>query len=258
LSLAACGGDGGNGGNGVTHVTNVTVTVNDPVRMGQTTQATGTATLSDGQTRAVTSGFRSDATGVATVTDSGMVAAVGNGQATIYAVYEGIQGQDLIRVVPDYHGTWTGGLRVTACAQSGAWATAKMCDEFSVNSTTWYWLSLDQSGDSMSARLDRGSPLNFPAVTAALNSDGSASFKATVTVTDSAFTATLDATFAIQSARVGDLTGTVTEVWRAPNITGELRLAENIVNTTRISTTPSMADTGESSPAFRVLQRLPH
>jgi hypothetical protein len=79
LSLAACGGGGG-GTNGPPPLENVLVTVNDPLRMGQTTQATGTATYSDGRTQAIASGFRSDANGVATVTDGGMVAGVGNGQ----------------------------------------------------------------------------------------------------------------------------------------------------------------------------------
>jgi hypothetical protein len=193
---------------------------------------------------------------VATVTDTGMVAAVGNGQATIYAVYAGIQGQDLIRVVPDYHGTWTGGLRVTACAQSGAWASAKICDEFPVNAVSGYTLSLDQSGQSLAADASYGSSADFPTVTTQIQSDGKASFAPTLSVTESGFTFTLEARFAINSQRVGELTGTVNEIWRAPNISGEMRLAQTIVSTTRTSTTPSSAGVAAGSIKLRALSRL--
>ena len=61
--------------------------------MGQTTQATGSATLSSGQAQSVTTGWLSDAAAVATVSDAGLVTEGPNGRATIYVVSGGRQGQ---------------------------------------------------------------------------------------------------------------------------------------------------------------------
>jgi|RhiMethySRZTD1v2_1073278.scaffolds.fasta_scaffold08592_7 Big-like domain-containing protein len=121
-TVVGCGGDEGSSGpntspSGTT--TTVAVTVPAPVRMGQTAQASGNETLSGGQTRSITSGWLSDAPGVATVTTAGLVTGVANGRATIYVVAGGRQGQQVVRVVPDYQGTWSGGLRVTSCTGTG-------------------------------------------------------------------------------------------------------------------------------------------
>jgi hypothetical protein len=72
--------------------------------MGQTTQASGTATLSNGQSQALTSAWQSDAPGVATVTDAGLLTGVGNGRATIYVMNGGRQGHpaDPIYTYPFY------------------------------------------------------------------------------------------------------------------------------------------------------------
>ena len=234
VSLAACGG-GGSGATPDPTTTAISVTVSSPMRMGQTTQASGNATLSNGTSQALSAGWQSDAPGVATVTGAGIVTGVANGQATIFIVSGGRQGQQLIRVVPDYQGTWSGGLRVTSCSPSGAWATERICDDFRVGSVFEYAVSFEQSGESMTARVSYGSPLNFPVVSAPIRADGTSSFTATQTVTESGFTFTVTVTFEINSARVGDLTGTVTEVWRAPNISGEMRVVQDIVDTDRTS-----------------------
>ena len=51
----------------------------------------------------MTSGWLSDAAAVATVTNAGLVTGVANGRATIYVITGG-QGQQAVRVVPDYQG----------------------------------------------------------------------------------------------------------------------------------------------------------
>jgi serine/threonine protein kinase len=65
---------------------------------------------SNGQTQAITSGWLSDAPNVATVTTGGLVTGVANGRASIYVIARGRQGQQVVRVVPDYQGRWAGGL----------------------------------------------------------------------------------------------------------------------------------------------------
>jgi hypothetical protein len=171
-------------------------------------------------------------------------------------VHEGKQGQDLIRVVPDYHGTWDGGLRVTACADSGEWVQADMCDKFPVNFVSGYTLSLDQSGESLAATVSYG-PAEFPTVTTQIQSDGKASFAPTLSMTEFGFTFTLEARCVINSLNIGELSGTVNEIWRAPNISGEMRLAQTIVSTTRTSPTPSSTAAAAGSVKWRALSRFP-
>ncbi len=82
------------------------MTVASPLRMGQTAQASGTEMRANAQSQSITSGWLSDAPAVATVTGAGLVGGVANGRATIYVVAGGRQGQQVIRVVPDYQGRW--------------------------------------------------------------------------------------------------------------------------------------------------------
>src|SRR5512139_2676071 len=62
----------------------IVVTVDNPLKIGATAQASATATLSNGQTQNLTTGFQSDAPGVASVTPTGAVTGVSNGRATIF------------------------------------------------------------------------------------------------------------------------------------------------------------------------------
>jgi hypothetical protein len=72
----------------------------------------------------------------------------------------------------------------------------------------------------------------------------------------SGITVTVEATFAINSTRVGALTGTVAEVWRVPNVSGEARLVQVIVGVSRSSTTALTSGEGRTSEKFRLLDRL--
>ena len=108
----------------------IAVTVNSPIKVDETAQAAATASLTNGQSQAITTGWQSDAPNVATVTPAGLVTGVANGRATVFVVSGGRQGQQVIRVVPNYEGEWAGLLRVTSCTQTGAWAQAGFCDDF--------------------------------------------------------------------------------------------------------------------------------
>jgi hypothetical protein len=91
----------------------------------------------------------------------------------------------------------------------------------------------------MAAVVDYGSPLLFPSVSAPIREDGASTFTSTMSLTESGVTLAVDAIFNVTSARLGELTGTVAEVWRVPNISGEGRISQDIVATTRTSITPS-------------------
>jgi len=250
--MAACGDDSPTAPSVST--SSITVTVSSPVRMGQTTQSSGTAMLSNGQSQAVTSGWLSDAPGVATVSDAGLVTGVSNGRATIYVVSGGRQGQQVTRVVPDYQGSWSGATQVTACTQTGAWVTANFCGSFTVGSTDPYTLSLAQSGENLTARLSYGPTFVFPSVAAAIGADGTSPFSAAYVDPSDGFT--VAASVLVNSLRVGELSGTINEVWRLPGVSGEGTLAQNIVGTTRTSTTALIGGEGGVSGKRRVLDRL--
>lgn len=247
ILVAACGDDKSPSAPSTT-TTAVSVAVSSPVRMGQTTQATGTETLSNGQTRSITAGWLSDAPAVASVTDSGLVTGLANGRATIYVVTNGRQGQQVVRVVPDYQGSWTGLLRVTSGSQTGIFADIHLCDNFGIGTMYSYALGVSQSGEQLTATIDYGASVVFPPVTAPIGADGTSAFTSTVSLTESDITMTVDSAFAINSTRVGELTGTVNELWRLPNITGEGRLAYDIVGMTRSS---AATRSGVSSRAGR-------
>ncbi|MEQ1574314.1 MAG: Ig-like domain-containing protein [Vicinamibacterales bacterium] len=211
----------------------IAVTVSSPLKVGATAQATAAATLSNGQTQSISSGWRSDAVGVATVTDSGSVTGIGNGQATIYLVSGGRQGQKVIRVVPDYQGQWNGRLRVTACSETGLFMTTGFCSAFMVNSSDPYALDISQSDESITGRLSFGT-LVFNPFSTTIEADGGVNGTATRPAGASIFS--IDATLRMNSVTAGNLTGTVVEVWRAIGFTGEGRLTEDIVATSRLST----------------------
>ena len=260
--FAACGDDAPSGSSSTTApsptTTAVTVTVTSPVRMGQTAQATGSETLSDGQSRAIASGWLSDAAAVATVTNTGLVTGVANGRATIYVIAGGRQGQQVVRVVPDYQGRWSGGLRVTSCTQTGVFANSGVCAASPVGTTYRYTLGLSQTGEQMAATVDYGAPWSFPSINAPIREDGTSAFTSSMSATDPevGITLSLEAAFTINSTRAGELTGTVNEVWRAPNVPGEVRLTQDIVSTARSSTATLSSISEGDARRLRFLRKL--
>jgi hypothetical protein len=217
--------------------TSVNVTLTSPIRMGQTAQASAVAAQSNGQSQNVTSGWRSDAAGVATVTDAGLVTGVANGQATIYVITGGRQGQRVIRVVPDYHGEWEGTLRVTSCAQTGVFAEFGLCDDFPVGASEGFDLDLLQTGEAMNARLFLGEI--GQTVAAPIAPDGSTAFTGRASATEEGLTLTFDSAWQLNSTRIGALTGTVNDVFRFVGYSGEGRLSYELGLATRTATSVS-------------------
>jgi hypothetical protein len=101
--------------------------------IGQTTQLTATATLSNGTTQNVTTmaTWQSSNPNVATVTSGGLVTGVNFGQTSITATYQGVSGPVAVTLQLNLIGTWkgstadsTGILQVTfVLVQSGSTVT---------------------------------------------------------------------------------------------------------------------------------------
>jgi hypothetical protein len=231
----------------------IAVTVTSPLRIGESAQAAGTATMSNGQTQPVSSGWQSDIPTVARATDGGQVTGVANGRANIYVVSGGRQGTLGIRVVPDYLGRWSGRLLVTSCSQTGAWADANLCKDAPPGASDPFGLSISQTGESINARPNYGD-IAFPSVGSSIQPDGSTSFVTTYFDVDVPLS--VEASWTMNGPRSGELVGTVNEVWRAAGIPGELRLAQDIVGAVRNSTTPLLAVDGGGSMKFNSMLRL--
>jgi hypothetical protein len=237
-ALAACGGSPSSpsGGGGTPTVSSVAVTLTSPLKVGQTSQATATATLSNGATQAVTSGWQSDAAGVATVSAAGLVTAIANGTATISISSDGRQGQQALRVVPDYDGSWSGIYLVTSCTETGYFATERFCAG-TLNSSPPVRFALTQSGTTVNASFLLGQ-LTFPAVSATIGTDGGLPVESTL-----AENVRIVATWVLASGASGltgaALTGTVRQRWTAAGQSGEGVLDGRIVTVTR--TAPPVA-----------------
>jgi len=251
--VAACGDDKGNPTAATPATTSISVTVNNPLKMGETAQAVGSAARSNGQSQSVTTGWKSDAPAVATVSDAGLVTGVANGRATVYVVADGRQGQQVVRVVPDYHGQWVGGLRVTSCTETGAWAQAEFCKEFPVGSTDGFTLALTQTGESLTARPTYGPNILFTSVTSAIDSEGGAAFSTTAPLSQGAV---IETAWRLTSATRGSLSGTVNEAWRLPGAPGEGRLIQNVVNAFRASTASTSTSGSTKERTERLRMRL--
>ena len=222
----------------------IAVTVNSPIKVDETAQAAATASLTNGQSQAVTTGWQSDAPNVATVTPAGLVTGVANGRATIFVVSGGRQGQQVIRVVPNYDGLWAWAPpRHLRCTHTGAWAQAGFCDDFRVGATDGFTLGLSQTGESLTARSAYGPSIVFPPVTTTIDADGGAAFTATFRDTAPP-NLSIAAAWRIASPARGTLAGTVTETWTLPGAAGEGRLVQDIVSTIRVvSSGTSRSDT---------------
>ena len=102
------------------------VSSTDVLKVQETFNFTASAAHSDGSSAQVTE-WRSDTPAVATVDSvTGKVTGVGPGTASIIATHDGVSATKLLRVVPDFGGTWKGAFRVTGCTGSGR--IADICD----------------------------------------------------------------------------------------------------------------------------------
>jgi len=240
--LAACGSDSPqtptapSGGAPSGSTTGVSVSVPSPVRMGQTAQATGSETLSSGQSRPISAGWLSDAPAVASVTGTGLVRGLTNGRATIYVVVGGRQGQQVLRVLPDYQGSWIGSLQTKGCSETGVFDSIDFCDQYSAGDRYIYRAGFEQSEELLTATVDYGSILGlFQPVTAPVLEDGRSTFRSTLGYTSQNVTFLLSTTFDVNSVQVGILTGTAEDSWRVPGLSGEGRVSFDLVDTVRFN-----------------------
>jgi hypothetical protein len=205
----------------------VTVSLRNVVLVGTTAQASGTAVRNNGQTQAVTNGWRSDAPAVASVTDAGAVAGVANGQATIYVVVEGVQGSHVVRVAPNYDGRWMGMQRITSCTATGDFAG--FCEDWGSFVGLLYPVGMTgrHPGDLAVSGEFTIEDVSFPTFTTQVAGDGGIRFSGTEVYEG----VRGDATWEINAREHGRAAGTIREVYSAPGIvSGEITFVSTLVN----------------------------
>lgn len=122
------------------------------LRVGQTAQASATATRSNGTAELVGTGWRSSDPGVATVSDAGLLTGVGNGRTTISVSAGGQPAQQEVRVVPDYEGSWTGALLVDSCTPFPSRSYAHHCNGYQAGAVFPLSMTLSQSGEAVTGQ----------------------------------------------------------------------------------------------------------
>src|SRR5258705_9251403 len=226
LFAVGCGGDGGTATAPTPSTTGIVLTLPNTLVVGQTQQATATASLSNGTSTAIATGFRSDSLNVATVSDSGLVTPVSNGTANIYVISGGRQGTANIHVVPGYQGQWRGSYIVRTCTSTGYWALPPDSCGGQVNRVLPATLSLTQSGTTVSGTFQLGT-IPFTTFTAPVGADGSIAFSAT---SAQASTITIIANWNLNSLQDGRITGGQTQIWRSSGLSGEMQMAGTVVD----------------------------
>jgi hypothetical protein len=190
----------------------ITVSLRSVVLVATTAVASGTAMLNNGQTQAVTTGWRSDTPAVASVTDGGTVTGVANGQATIFVVAGGVQGSQVVRVAPNYDGRWTGMQQITSCTATGAFAG--LCEDEGGYVGLLYPVGLTgrHPGDLAVSGEFTIEDVPFPTFTTQIDGDGGIRFSGTAVFEG----IRADAAWEINSRERGRATGTIREVYSAP------------------------------------------
>src|ERR1051326_4783430 len=192
-------------------VSTVTISsANSNVFIGATEQMTASAALSNATTQVPNCVGGGDAPAVASINaSSGLVAGLSSGMETVWCDSSGRRGTKLLRVLPNYAGTWSGSYFITGCSQSDAYAPANFCGNFTTNQVLPYNFVMTQSPDSVAGRFFLGT-IQFDQTTGPVATDGSLVF-ASRNVSGSN---SIDVVWTLNSAAAGRITGTHRQVWR--------------------------------------------
>lgn len=233
MLVSACGGEGGSAP-AAPAVTVQTITVSsssDLLHVGASETFTATASMSNGGSQAVSGGvWGSDAPSAASVeASSARVTGAGSGTATIFVDYLGRRGTKLIRVLPNYQGTWSGSYAVRSCAHSGDFGRINFCGNFPVNRVFPTNLNLTQDRDRVQGRFflgQLGGDGNGP-----VQGDG----RLLLTGAVQEPTTTIETVWTLDSTSAGRITGTLSFNWRGTGLSGDMRVVADIRDLNRTS-----------------------
>ena len=238
LTSVGCSGDD-NPASPTPTVSSVTVAPATPgqtIFIGQTVQFEATSTLSDGRMQTDAGTWGSDNTAVATVDQNGVVTAVAAGEATIF-VDVNPRGTLLIRVFPEFDGTWNGNAAVTGCQESGAFI-GLFCvpGSFAVGTVFAFPGMFTQTDAMVDAVLDYSANLDM---TKTITTSGSVSVGGELQLMDAALMPPVDPLVTQQqnwrsrADTPGTMTGTFDIRFTAPGLAGEATVNIRLQSLTR-------------------------
>jgi hypothetical protein len=230
--LASCGGSSGGGPNNPTPTpTSITVVSSSTtMSLGQVETFSANFAMSNSTTQIVTGGtWGSDAPSVATVNPTtGLVTAVGRGEATIFVDAQGLRGSKRITVNVTYTGTWTGSYAFTGCTHTGDLALIDFCGIFTIGALDPVSFTLTQTGNTVTGRTSLDIFVSAP-FTATVAGNGGLTFTAVY----SDATVTISQAWQINIGQSGQMTGTVVQTWTGAGVNGNAVVSGTIQNVTK-------------------------
>jgi hypothetical protein len=168
---------------------------------------------------------------VATVNaTSGLVTSVATGEVTIFVDAQGVRGSKRITVVKNYTGIWSGNYSVTACTQTGDFATINLCATLSVGSELPVAFNLTQTGSTVSGQTALGMLISQTFTTTAAPG-GALSFQAQY-VQD---TLRVAQQWQLNVSAAGLLAGTVVQTWTETSLLGQAVVSGTMLTVTKVS-----------------------
>jgi hypothetical protein len=246
---AGCGKDSGGSTGPSRTVTAVSLSpTTDMIRIKGSETYTATARYSDGSSETVQGTWSSAAANIASVEGNGRVTGVSSGSTTITGTYQGMSGTQALRVVPDYHGRWSGDWQVRSCSATGDWAGA--CAEFPPGDLFGFTLNATQTRDTITGTTDFGDDLPGP-ITGTIATNGHLAVTGTYTVNVEGIS--LEVTVSDWDTNTTDnqtMTGRLRLTFRAAGLQGTLQNDGEIRVVTKVSSTPSAFPASQGTPGF--------
>jgi len=228
IALCAAGCDGKSEGQRTTGpsrtptAVNVGPESNNLLRIGIEQAYTATVRWSDGTATTEAASWRSDAPVVATVDSTGRARGLENGEATLVAGVQGIEGVLRIRVLPNYDGNWGGAAVVRTCRETGDWLGSDVCRDLRAIGQLGATLALTQDRDRVSGTLTVDD-IEAAIADGTIRNDGTASLTARLVETDQGMTLTVAFEPVELRARGDTMSGTLTMTATAAGLTGDFK-----------------------------------
>lgn len=231
MALPACRGAGGRNGAAPTaptsNIASIRISGPDTLFIGANATFTATATFPDGSTGPIACVWAADNAQLARVDPrGGTMTGLHSGDVTVACASERGRGERSVRVLPNYAGQWEGSYIVERCEDSQVPA-ASFCGSFPRERTLPLAARLTQDRDIVTGNFTLGT-IEAQQTTGLIGPDGS--LRMSVVHTGPA-TFSITSTWALNSERVGQLSGTMLQTWSSS--TGEGRVYSRILNASR-------------------------
>jgi hypothetical protein len=240
MAAAGCGGGDSPAPTPTPLPTGITITASTDLMKLRGTEPLGlSATFDNGTTSTVQGTWSSDNSAVASVDGSGRVTGASSGEATIAATYQTFRATHRLRVVPDFHGRWSGDHRLTGCTADGDFQRGNFCGEFTIGDLFLLNMALTQNRDAVTGTSDFGDPPS--AVQGSIRTSGHLALAGTFTVAIEPGVV-VEATLVDWEATSTDnerMTGRFSLVLRVAQLQGSARLDNDRGTVRKVTPTPA-------------------